>query len=144
MWIRRKILYYLLGTLVILIILVSGPLWVVGDREKEVSVLWSIVHLPKDVLWQSSSINAFDAGFSLWFYTLIPLVCAVPSVSDLNGELTSRFYMALELRRGRYRYVYSRFFRAAVSGALMAFAAVFAYAVFVCMLFPLNPVGVEM
>lgn len=52
--------------------------------------------------------------------------------------------MALELRRGRYRYVYSRFLRAAVSGALMAFAAVFAYAVFVCMLFPLNPVGVEM
>lgn len=50
MRIRRKILYYLLGTLVILIILVSGPLRVVGNREKEVSVLWSIVHLPKDVL----------------------------------------------------------------------------------------------
>lgn len=142
MRIRKKLLYYLLGILVILVVLVFGPLRVVGDRERPVSVLWSIVHLSKDLLWQSSSMDAFDAGFSPWFYTLLPLVCAVPSVADLHGELASRFYMAVELRRGKYRYVYSRFLRASASGALMAAAAVFFYAVFVCILFPLNPVGI--
>lgn len=139
---RKKILYYLLGALVIFLILLFGQLRIVGDRNRAVSVIWSIVNLPKDMLWQSSSTDAFDAGFSLWLYTLVPLVCAIPSVSDLYGELTSRFYMVVEMRWGKYGYVYSRFLRAAVSGALVAAAAAFSYAVFVCGVFPLNPDGI--
>lgn len=140
---RKKIVYYVLGVLAIFSILILGGLRAIGDRDRVVSVIWSIVHLPKEILWESSSWNAFDAGFSIWLYTLVPLVCVIPSVSDIYGEITSRFYMGVELRRGRYRYIYSRFLYSAVSGALTAAAGILVYAAFVCMVFPLNPVNAD-
>lgn len=141
MKVRKKLLYYLIGVLAVFALSLIGPLRAIGERRESISVIRAVIRLSRETLWESTAQQAFDACFSVWLYALMPIAAAIPSVSYIYEEITSRFYMGVELRKGKYSYVYSRFLYSAVSGIVTVFAGVAAYAVFVCCMFPLNPVS---
>lgn len=141
MKVRKKLPYYLIGALAVFALSLIGPLRAIGEKRESISVIRAVIRLSRETLWESTAQQAFDASFSAWMYALMPIVAAIPSASYIYEEVTSRFYMGVELRKGRYSYVYSRFLYSAVSGIVTVSAGLAAYAVFVCRVFPLNPVG---
>lgn len=140
---KKKVFYYILSVLAMFILALLGPLRYVGNGDKIISVLNGIVRLSKETLQESTTATAFRACTSQWMYTLMPVLASIPSTSYIYDELKSRFYMGVMLRKGRYRYVYSNFFYAAVSGAATVSAGLIVYAVLVYCLFPINPTGIE-
>lgn len=141
MKVRKKLPYYLIGVLAVFALSLIGPLRAIGEKNESISVIRAVIRLSRETLWESTAQDAFGACFSAWLYMLMPIVAAIPSASYIYEEVTSRFYMGVELRKGRYSYVYSRFLYSAVSGIVTVSAGLAVYAVFVCCMFPLNPVG---
>lgn len=141
MRVRKKLPYYLAGALAVFALCLLGPLRSVGEKGEVISVIRAVLRLPREKLWESTAQDAVNACFSLWLYALMPVVAAIPSASYIYEELASRFYMGVEMRKGRYSYVYSRFLYSALGGIATVFAGLAVYAVFVCCLFPLNPAG---
>lgn len=141
MKVRKKIPYYILGVAAVVVLSLLGPLRQMGDGS--ISVLTGIVRLSRATLQESTAETAFRAYASPWMYTLMPIVASLPSVSFIYEELKSRFYRETEFRKGRNRYVYSRFLYSAVSGAVTVTVGLAVYALVVCCIFPVNPVGIE-
>lgn len=141
MRVRKKLPYYLIGALAVFALSLIGPLRAIGEKRESISVIRAVIRLSRETLWESTAQQAFDACFSAWLYALMPIAAAIPSASYIYEEVTSRFYMGVELRKGKYSYVYSRFLYSAVSGIVTVSAGLAAYAVFVCCVFPLNPVN---
>ena len=136
----KKILpYYILGASALVFLALLGGLRTKDDGSS-ISVITGVMRLPKEALQQIEAESAFRAGATLWLYTLLPVVVSIPSASYIYEELKSRFYMGAEFRKGRYRYIYSRFLFSAMSGALTVVMGLSAYALFVCYVFPVNPV----
>ena len=137
MKVRKKIPYYILGVAAVVVLSLLGPLRQMGDGS--ISVLTGIVRLSRATLQESTAETAFRAYASPWMYTLMPIVASLPSVSFIYEELKSRFYRETEFRKGRNRYVYSRFLYSAVSGAVTVTVGLAVYALVVCCIFPVNP-----
>lgn len=139
---KKKIPYYILGAAALVFLALLGGLRTKVDGSS-ISVITGVMRLPREALQQIEAESAFRAGATLWLYTLLPVVVSIPSASYIYEELKSGFYMGTEFRKGRYRYIYSRFLYSAVSGALTVVAGLSAYALFVCCVFPVNPVGID-
>ena len=126
MKVRKKIPCYILGVAAVVVLSLLGPLRQMGDGS--ISVLTGIVRLSRATLQESTAETAFRAYASPWMYTLMPIVASLPSVSFIYEELKSRFYRETEFRKGRNRYVYSRFLYSAVSGAVTVTVGLAVYA----------------
>ncbi len=109
MKVKKKMPYYILGIGAIFALFLLGPLYH-KEGDGSVSVLAGILRLPREVLQRFSARDVFLAGRTNWMYTLMPVAVAIPSASYIYEELNSRFYMGVEMRKGKYRYVYSGFF----------------------------------
>ncbi len=138
MKVKKKMPYYILGIGAIFALFLLGPLYH-KEGDGSVSVLAGILRLPREVLQRFSARDVFLAGRTSWMYTLMPVAVAIPSASYIYEELNSRFYMGVEMRKGKYRYVYSGFLYSAVSGGLAAALGLAMYAAAVCMIFPVTP-----
>lgn len=139
MYVRKKALYYILGILAILSLASMGSLCYL-DNDESLSVAAALRSLPREQLRTFSSKQAFNACATSWMYVLLAVIAAMPSASCVYEELASRFYMAVEQRMGKYRYVYSRLLYAAASGGALSAAGLGAYALAVSCIFPLNPI----
>lgn len=139
--VRKKIPYYILAVISFLVLAMCSPLRVVGQDKEMISVISAIVRLPKKVLFESSVSDALSASLTRWMYTLFPIAVSVPSASYIYEEIKSRVYMSVEMRKGKYRYIYSRFIYSAVSAAITVSVGFAAYAIVVYCVFPLNTVS---
>lgn len=135
---KRKVTYYVSGAAVLFFMALLAPLRQVGNSEGFISVLDALLHLPQEILQESTVEDALSACGTQWMYTLMPMIASIVSASLVYEEIKSKFYMWEEFRKGRYRYVYSRFLYSAVSGAVMVVAGLMLYAVFVYFIFPIN------
>ena len=72
-------------------------------------------------------------------YLLLPIAAAAPSSSYLYEEITSRFCMALEMRMGRYRYVYTGFLYSAISGGVVVALGLVSYFLLMGCIFQPSP-----
>ncbi len=140
MKVKKKLPYYILGIAAIFVLSLLGPLYHKGG-DGSVSVITGILRLPKEALRGFSARDVFLAGRTSWMYTLMPMAAAIPSASYIYEELNSRFYMGVEMRKGKYRYVYSGFLYSAVSGGAVVAAGLAVYAAAVCIIFPVNAAG---
>ena len=122
MKVRKKIPYYILGVAAVVVLSLLGPLRQMGDGS--ISVLTGIVRLSRATLQESTAETAFRAYASPWMYTLMPIVASLPSVSFIYEELKSRFYRETEFRKGRNRYVYSRFLYSAVGIEIIGYTEI--------------------
>ncbi len=140
MKVKKKMPYYILGIVAIFVLFLLGPLYH-KDGDGSVSVITGILRLPREALRGFAARDVFLAGRTSWMYTLLPVVAAIPSASYIYEELKSRFYMGVQMRKGKYRYVYSGFLYSAVSGGAAVAVGLAVYAAAVCMIFPVNPAG---
>lgn len=138
---RKKIIYYILGIVAIIAICMLGSLKIINGVE--FSVWTGIWKLPKEVLNTCTIQNAFDAGVSGWIYILMPLIVSIPSASCIMDEIQSKFYLYIEGRKGKGKYVYSRFFRNIVSAGSISFLGIGIYTLIIVLIFPINPIYTE-
>lgn len=143
MRVKKKIPYYIFSVAALYVMALLGPLRQIGNREGFISVLDAIVHLPRATLLESTVEEAFRVCGTQWMYTLMPVAASIASASFIYEELKSKFYMGAEFRRGRYRYVYSRFLYSAASGAATVAVGFMVYGVLVYCIFPINAVDDE-
>lgn len=141
MKVKKKLLFYILGSIAIFVLSLLGPFYIQENGQETISLIVSILRLPKDILWQHNVESAFCSGITMWLYLLMPVVACIPSASFVYEELKSKFFMNTEFRKGRYRYVYSRFVYSAVSAAAIVIIGLTLHALFAFCIFPLNPIG---
>ncbi len=140
LYVRKKAFYYALGILAVVALAFLGPLCYL-DNNESLSVAAAIARLPRERQLSYSSERAFDACATGWMYVLLAVIAALPSASSVYEELASRFYMGVEQRMGKCRYVCSRLLYAAASGGALSAAGLGAYALAVSCIFPLSPVS---
>ncbi len=139
LYVRKKAPYYILGIAAIAVLASMGPLCYL-DNDESLSVAAAVVYFPKERLLGFSAEDAFHSCATSWMYVLLAAIAALPSASSVYEELASRFYMEVEGRMGKYRYVYSRLLYSAASGGVLSAAGLVAYALAVSCIFPLSPI----
>ncbi len=137
MKVRKKLLYYIISIVSIVIICLFGNLFLL--MEKQYSVIEAILFLPKQMLGHSDMEGAFGACYRGWLYLLMPVVVSAPSVSYIHDEIKSRFYINVWGRAGKYRYLYSRYIYSALSGAAAACIGLLLYTAIISCFFDINP-----
>ena len=135
---RKKILYYILGIAAIVVICMLSPLKIINGVEFSVwSAIWK---LPKDILNTCTVQDAFNSGLSNWIYILMPLIASIPSASYIMDEIQSKFYLYIEGRKGKDKYVRSKFFQSIISSGSIALFGLGIYLIIIILVFPINPI----
>lgn len=137
MKVRKKLLYYIISIAAITVLSFFGGLYM--DWDRDYSVIEAILFLAKEKLDTIDIQWAFEACYTSWLYLLLPVVVSAPSVSYLYDEIKSRFYMNIWGRRGKYRYLYSRYLYSLISGMATAFLGMLAYTLIISFFFGINP-----
>ncbi len=135
---RKKIIFYVLGIVAIVVICMQGSYKIISGITFSV---WDVIcKLSGDELNACSIQGAFDSGVSGWIYILMPLIASIPSASCIMDEIQSKFYLYIEGRKGRKRYISSRFFYNIMSAGSITFFGLGIYTIIIALIFPLNPV----
>lgn len=134
MKIRKKLLYYILSAVTLAFICSFGILF--GDGETFVSVISAVITLPGAELSDYSMFHAFGSGMTGTIDMLLPVCCAIPSASYIYDEIKSGMISYVQMRKGKYRYIYSIYAYSAVSGAASVLAGLAVYMIFTAFFFP--------
>lgn len=135
---RKKILYYILGIVAIVAICMLAPFKVINGTEFSVwGVIWK---LPEEIINTCTIEDAFTSGISKWIYILMPLIASIPCASCIMDEIQSNFYLYIEGRKGKKRYVRSKFIQNIISSGGIALLGIGIYIIIIALIFPVNPI----
>ncbi len=133
MRVKKKMPYYVFGMAAIVVVALFGS---VQYMELKVTVIEAAVKLPKELREPFTLGDAWGTVQSMGMSLLLPIAAAIPSASYIYEEITGRFYMDVELRKGKNRYAYSHFLYAVLSGGAVVAAGLLAYAFLAGCIFP--------
>lgn len=138
--IKKNIKYYLIAIIAFFVLAICSPYRMLGLNAETISVIEGLIKLPKEILFESTIEDVFSTCQSQWMYVLLPIIASIPSAFYIHNEIKSKFFLNVEFRKGKYKYIYSRFLFSAISAGVIVIASAFVYAVLVCSVFPVNSI----
>ena len=135
----KKKVYFIFGILVMLCICFFSTLTDMSDNNY---MIWEAIgKLSKQERIHYSIWDAFSTGaVSMWMYILFPIVASIPSASAIADEIQSKYYLYIEERKGKKKYLYAKYFQNFASAGIIVFAAMAVFILILCIFFPLNHV----
>lgn len=133
----RRLVFYITGAIIFLIVCMSGCIRVIGDIEY--SVWMAMTKLPENVRKLCTIEDAFNAGMTERLGMLLPLVVSVPAAVETMDDIRSGFCSYEASRMGRRRYAYSKFMSCIKHTIITILAGLGLFITVICIVFPLNP-----
>lgn len=136
---KRNLPYYVISTIIILIMLFITPCVRIGDTAYSISEVIATFTDKQINDGMISCRKCLEGIRTYWLYIIMSVSVVIPAVQYTMYEIKSRFFMNVQFRQNRTKYILSRMFGSMICGLICVLGAVLVYYFVVLLYIPLNP-----
>lgn len=137
---RKIMFFYILAILSLVIMCMLSRCCNIGMNDETYSVLKVILSFSKEQMKQNGIVlgMATNGIGTYWTYLVMSVTLSMPVALYVFHELKSKSYLNVMIRKGKYRYIYSRLLNAMTGALFVVLAAMLIYSVILLICFPME------